>query len=142
MAVIIERRYSHAIHPFHAVLLAGIVPLFIGVALCDWAYMASYHIQWSNFASWLIVGALVLTGITLVLALVDLCRATRRAPGIGLYFILLLATWVVGFFNALMHARDAWAAMPGGLILSVITLVLAILAVWQGFGTPRMGAKT
>lgn len=141
MAVIIEHRYSEAIHPFHAVLLAGIIPLFLGAVLCDWAYVSSYQIQWTNFASWLIVGGLVLTGITLVFALVDLLRAHRRARGILPYFVLLLATWVVGFFNALMHARDAWAAMPGGLILSVITMVLSILAVWLGFSTPRTGGR-
>ncbi len=141
MAVIIEHRYSEAIHPFHAVLLAGIIPLFLGAVLCDWAYVSSYQIQWTNFASWLIVGGLVLTGITLLFALVDLLRAHRRARGILPYFVLLLATWVVGFFNALMHARDAWAAMPGGLILSVITMVLSILAVWLGFSTPRTGGR-
>lgn len=141
MAVIIEHRYSEAIHPFHAVLLAGIIPLFLGAVLCDWAYVSSYQIQWTNFASWLIVGGLVLTGITLVFALFDLLRAHRRARGILPYFVLLLATWVVGFFNALMHARDAWAAMPGGLILSVITMVLSILAVWLGFSTPRTGGR-
>jgi len=142
MAIIIERRYSEAIYPVHAVFLAGIVPLFLGAALSDWAYMSSYHIQWSNFASWLIVGGLIFTGITLVFALIDLCRAHRRARGILPYFIVLLAVLVVGFFNALMHARDAWAAMPGGMILSVITTLLAILAVWLGFCTPRMGERT
>ncbi len=139
MAVIIERRYSEAIHPFHAIVLAGIIPLFLGAALSDWAYYSTYEIQWSNFASWLIVGGLVFSGLALVLALVDLARFRRSARGVGLYFLVLLATWVVGFFNALMHARDAWAAMPGGLILSVITTLLALLATWLAFCTPRTG---
>ncbi len=138
MAVIIERRYSEAIHPFHAILLAGIVPWFLGAALSDWAYASSFEIQWSNFASWFIVGGLVFTGITLVLALVDLIRL-RRVRGAALYFLILLVTWVVGFLNALMHARDAWAIMPAAPILSVITTVLAIGAVWVGFCTPRIG---
>ena len=38
MAVIVERRYSTVIHPLHAVLLAGTVPLFLGAALSDAAY--------------------------------------------------------------------------------------------------------
>ncbi|HZH55617.1 DUF2231 domain-containing protein [Yanghanlia caeni] len=139
MAVVIERRYCDAIHPLHAVLLAGGVPLYLGVALCDWAYMASFHIQWSNFASWLIVGGLILTAVTLVFALVDLLRPRRRGRGIAAYFVVLLATWVVGFFNALLHARDAWAVMPGGMILSLVTLLLSIAAVWLAFPTSRMG---
>ena len=142
MAVIIERRYAEMIHPLHAVLLAGTIPLFLGALLSDWAYASSYHIQWNNFASWLIVGGLFFAGIALVFAIVDLLRAHRRARGIGLYALVLLASWVVGFFNALMHARDAWASMPTGLILSVVTVVLACVATWLGFHTRRIGVTT
>lgn len=139
MAVVIERRYSSVIHPVHAVLLAGTIPLFLGAALSDWAYVSSYHIQWNNFASWLIVGGLLMAGIALVFAIVDLCRASRRAPGIGLYALVLLAICVVGFFNALMHARDAWASMPAGLVMSVVCALLALVATWMGFRTRRIG---
>jgi|SRR5690554_2550873 uncharacterized membrane protein len=138
MAVIIEPRYSEAIHPLHALLLAGIIPLFLGAALSDAAYASTYEIQWNNFASWLIVGGLIFSGIALVFAIVDLCRAHRRARGIGLYVVILLLTWVLGFFNALMHARDAWASMPTGLVLSIIVAVLACVAAWFGFCTPAI----
>ncbi len=135
----IDRRYSQTVYPLHAVFLAGTVPLFMGAALSDAAYASSYNIQWNNFASWLIVGGLVFASIALVFAIVDLCRAHRRAPGVVLYAVILLATWMIGFFNALMHARDAWASMPTGLILSIIVTVLAIAATWFGFCTPRIG---
>lgn len=137
MAAVVQHRYSEAIHPLHAVLLSGATTLFLVALLNDVAYANTYEIQWSNFASWLIVAGLIFSGIALVFSIADLCRVKRRAPGIGLYFVLLLATWVVGFFNALMHARDAWAMMPGGLILSVVTTLLACLATWLGFRTPR-----
>jgi len=138
MAVTIQSRYSSSIHPLHAVLLAGTVPMFLGAALCDSEYASTYEIQWSNFASWLIVGGLVFGGIALLFAIIDLSRPARRAPGVGIYVAVLLATWLVGFFNALMHARDAWGSMPGGLVMSVITAVLACLATWIGFATPRI----
>ncbi len=137
MTVTIERRYSQIIHPLHAVLLAGTVPLFLGAALGDAAYASNYEIQWSNFASWLIVGGLVVAGIALIFAVVDLCRASRRARGIAPYAMVLLVTWVVALLNALMHARDAWASMPIGLVLSVIVVVLACAATWLGFGSSR-----
>lgn len=137
MAVTIARRYSQVIHPFHAILLAGSIPLFLGAVLCDIAYMQSYHIQWSNFASWLIVFGLIFTGIALIFAIVDIARASRRSREGFIYTAILLAAWIVGFFNALMHARDAWATMPWGLILSVITAILVCLATWLGFRTPR-----
>lgn len=66
MAVTAERTYPRALHPLHAVLLAGTIPLFLGALLCDLAYAASYEIQWSNFASWLIVGGLVFGGLALL----------------------------------------------------------------------------
>lgn len=137
MAVVIQYRYSEAIHPLHAVLVSGALALFIGSLLSDIAYAKTYEIQWSNFASWLIVGGLVFAGVALVFALVDLLRAHRRVPGIGIYFLLLLGTWVAAFINALYHARDAWAMMPGGLILSVVTTLLACLTTWVGFRTPQ-----
>ena len=56
-------------------------------------------------------------------------------------FALDGSTWVVGFFNALMHARDAWASMPGGLVLSVIVALLAGVATWFGFATPRIRGR-
>lgn len=134
-----ERTYARAIHPFHAVLLAGSTVLFLGAALNDVAYAATYEIQWNNFASWLIVGGLVFSGLALLFTVVDLCRAKRRANGIFAYAAVLLATWVVAFFNALMHARDAWASMPTGLVLSVIVVMLACTATWFGFNNARIG---
>src|SRR5690606_14347063 len=52
---VIHTRYR-AIHPIHAVFLAGIIPLFAGALLSDIAYYRTYEIQWQNFASWLIAG--------------------------------------------------------------------------------------
>ena len=86
----------------------------------------------------MIVGGLVFGGVALLFAIIDLSRPARRAPGIAVYFAVLLAAWLVGFFNALMHARDAWASMPSGLVLSVIAALLACLATWFGFATPRI----
>lgn len=136
---VIEERYSRVIHPLHGIFLAGTIPLFLGAALSDAAYAFSYEIQWNNFASWLIAGGLVFAGIALVFAIVDLCQRRRRVHGSVTYTLVLAATWIIGLLNALMHARDAWASMPTGLILSIIVIVLAGVATWFGFCTPRIG---
>ncbi len=141
MTEMILSRHSIAIAPFHAVMVAGSVTLFLGAVLTDTAYARSYEIQWINFSSWLIVGGLVLAGIALLFASFDLVRAGRRARATLLYAAVLLAAWVVGFFNALMHARDAFASMPTGLVLSIVTAALACIAAWLGFRGSRMGAK-
>nr|WP_232963926.1 DUF2231 domain-containing protein [Pseudomonas putida] len=123
----------------HAILLAGTVPLFLGALLSDIAYFKSYQIQWSNFAAWLIAGGLLFCGLALLFALVNLIRAERKGGRPTLYFLLLLVTWVLGLVNAFEHAKDAWAVMPAGLVLSVIVTILACVAAWLGMSNLRSG---
>lgn len=134
-----DRTHRRRLHPIHGVLLAATVPLFIGGLLSDMAYASSYQIQWSNFASWLIVGGLVFGGGALLWAIVSLIRADHRDGYSFLYFGLLLAMWLLGFINALTHAKDAWASMPTGLTLSAIVALLACAATGIGFAKFGVG---
>ena len=113
----------------HAVFALSCVPLFLGALLSDWAYSSSHQIQWLNFAAWLIAGGLLIAGPALLWGAVDVLRssANRRRQGL-IYLTLLLSTFVVGVINALVHAKDGWAAMPTGLILSAVVVVLAATA--------------
>ncbi len=124
--------YRYAPGPLHAILLAGTVPLFLGALLSDIAYTQTYQIQWANFSAWLIAGALVFAGFAFLFALVNLLRAERKAGQPTRYVLLLLATWILGLVNAFQHAKDAYASMPGGLILSAIVLLLTLAATWTG----------
>jgi uncharacterized membrane protein len=136
----IDRVRRIGIHPLHAFLLAASVPLFLGALLSDWAYSSSYEIQWTNFASWLLVGALVFAGFALLWGLIELLRGDRSWRGRPLIaFLVLLAAWILGFVDALVHAKDAWAKMPEALLLSIIVTALAIAAAWLGFSTLRAG---
>ena len=132
---------ARVIHPVHAVLLASSLPLFLGALFADWAYSSSYQVQWINFAAWLNAGALVVVGAALLWAVIDFSRADRRRDrSSALYLLVLIATFLVGFITALIHAKDAWATMPAALILSLITFVLSLASVWLGFSTLRSGA--
>ena len=128
------------LHPLHAILLAFPLPLFLGALLSDLAYRSSFQVQWANFASWLIAGGLLVGAFALLWALVD-CFAggTARNGRPIVYFVVLLAMWVLGFVNALVHAKDAWATMPEGLYLSAITTLLALVAAWIGYSGFRAG---
>jgi uncharacterized membrane protein len=121
------------LHSLHAILLAGTVPLFLGVLLSDLAYDSTYEIQWKNFASWLLVGGLVFGGFALLWAVIDIARAAPRAISQIVYISLLLALWILGFIDALVHSGDAWASMPAALNLSAIAALLSIAATWSGF---------
>lgn len=127
------------LHSIHAVLLAGTVPLFVGVLLSDLAYSSTYEIQWKNFASWLLVGGLVFGGFTLLWAIIDLLRTATRTTLQFVYISLLVLLWVLGFIDALLHAGDAFASMSAALNLSVIVALLAIAATWLGFSRSHHG---
>lgn len=135
------RRRSVQLHPLHAALLAGALPLFLGALLSDWAYGASYEVQWANFASWLIAGALVFSGFALLWSLVSLLRSGRRREQF-VPFLLLLVTWLLGFGNALVHAKDGWAMMPEGLVLSVVVTILTIASIWVAFSDRHSGVRS
>src|SRR3546814_6601977 len=75
--------------------LAATTPLFLGALLSDIAYSKSYEIQWSNFASWLLVGAMVLASIALLCGIIEFFSGRRRP----VYLLVLVATWIVGFFD-------------------------------------------
>lgn len=125
--------------PLHAILIAGTVPLFLGALLSDIAYFKTYQIQWSNFASWLIAGGLLFCGLALLFAIANLLGADRKAGRPLTYFLLVLITWVLGLLNAFEHAKDAWAAMPSSLVLSVIVTVLTFAATWLALTGLRSG---
>ena len=83
MAVTTDRGHRRALHPLHAILLASAIPLFLGALLSDWAYASSYEVQWTNFASWLILGGLVFGGFALVWAFIEWLRdSARRAKSL------------------------------------------------------------
>lgn len=134
------RAHPRTIHPIHAVLLAGSLPLFLGALISDWAYSSTYEVQWLNFAAWLNASALVLAGGALLWAVIDFFRSdVARDRRSALYLLALITGFVLGFINAFIHGKDAWATMPGGLILSVLTFPLILAATWIGFSTLRAG---
>jgi uncharacterized membrane protein len=135
MVSTVDRLRPGGAHLFHAATLAGALALFLGALLSDHAYWSSHEIQWSNFASWLLVGAMVLASIAIVCEIFALVRGGRSV----VHIVVLVATWLVGFFDALHHGRDAWAIMPTALVLSVIVVVLACVATWISFASLRAG---
>lgn len=138
MATLSAHAHPRPLHPLHAIFLAFPLPLFLGALVSDLAYRSTFQIQWSNFSSWLIAGGLLVGAFALVWALVGLLRGGTAGKGRSIaYFIVLLAMWVLGLINAFVHAKDAWAVMPEGLVLSVIATLLALIAAWIGYSWPR-----
>lgn len=119
----------------HVLLVFTALPLFLGAWLAAWAYGNTYELQWTNFAAWLIAGGLVPAGLALAWALFDTVRGRSRRRRGSWYLGLLFAACAIGLVNALVHAKDGWAAMPAGLWLSLlawVTLAAAAALGWTG----------
>lgn len=135
-----DRIPSGVLHPIHGALLAGALPLYLGGLLSDYAYSSTYHVQWTNFASWLIAGGLVFNGLALLWSLIRLIITRHRSGIMVAHVFLLLITWALGFYNSLIHAKDAWATMPTGMVLSIIVVILACASTWVGFAKFGVGS--
>ncbi|MDR6993109.1 DUF2231 domain-containing protein [Luteimonas sp. 3794] len=131
--VIVTQPYR-PLHPLHLLLAGSAFPLFLGALIADIAYARSYEIQWTNFASWLLVGALVFAVIALVWALVSLLTPTARTRTRFIYVGLLALTCVLGFVNSLIHAMDAWQKMPQALVWSVLCVASIGASLWFALG--------
>jgi uncharacterized membrane protein len=64
---------------------------------------------------------------------------TARSQRRLIYAGVMLATFILGFIDALVHAKDAYATMPAGLWLSFLVTMLAFAASWIGFSGLRAG---
>lgn len=124
---------------FKLLFTSAALPLFIGAALSDWVYKSSFQIQWMNFSSWLIIGAMIFATLA-ILAVLAAGKIRGAAESTRwLTVVVLLFLWILGFINALVHARDAWAMMPTGYILSLVCALLACIATWSVFCNDREG---
>jgi uncharacterized membrane protein len=131
--------YQPFLHPLRALLLGAADAFLVSGFLSDWAYFSTYEIQWKNFADWLIVGGLVFAAFALLWALIDLFRSSLDRGRRIVAFVLLLAAFVLGIVDELVHAKDAWASMPDALIISAVVAVLAVAATALDFSTAAGG---
>lgn len=135
MPRVFSRSAPAALHPLHGILLAFPVALFPGALLANVTYLNSSEMQWSNFASWLIAGALVFAGLALAWALI---RVFLGRPGSRWLAAILAGLFVVGLINAFQHGHDGWSSVgTTGLALSLISAVLALAAGWIGYTLPK-----
>ncbi|TDK33403.1 DUF2231 domain-containing protein [Luteimonas terrae] len=122
------------LHPLHLLLVSSAFPLFLGGLLADIAYSRTYEIQWTNFASWLVAGAMVFAVPALIWALVSLFVPSARTGTRFVYVGLLALTCVLGFLNSLIHAMDAWQKMPQALVWSALCVLSIGATLWFALG--------
>ncbi|MBC7662796.1 MAG: hypothetical protein H7276_03210 [Caulobacter sp.] len=101
---------------------------FVGALIFDVIYTRSADVLWVKSAAWLICIGLFVAVVPRLINLVRVWFPGAR-PGTArdkaAFFLYLLAV-VVAIVNALVHSRDAYAAVPQGVWLSVLTVALLV----------------
>ena len=125
-------RLRPLLHPLHGLLLAWPVAMFPAALASDITYLNSAEIQWTNFSAWLITGGLLGGGFALIWSIVALLRRKGSAKSrLAIVSVLLLMMMIAGLINAFQHSRDGWSSVGAtGLILSIISSILAVAAGW------------
>jgi uncharacterized membrane protein len=123
-------------HPLHPMLVPVPIVCFIGALLTDVMYFLTAEMMWADFSAWLLVVGVIIGVIAAIAGIVDLLnsRAIRSLTPAWPHALGNVVVLVLAFFNALIHARDAWTSVvPTGLILSIITVLILPVTGWLGW---------
>lgn len=101
---------------------------FVGALIFDVVYATNADVMWFKSAAWLISIGLV---FSIVPRFINLARtwfpgAHASSGHDKAAFVLHLLAIVAAIVNAFVHSRDAYAVVPEGVWLSVITVVLFV----------------
>ena len=98
---------------------------FVGALVFDVIYAKSANVFWAKSAAWLITLGLVCAIIPQLinLAMVWFKKDRVRTRGQVINFWLNVVGIVAALINAFVHSRDAYAIMPDGVWLSIVTVV-------------------
>lgn len=103
---------------------------FVAALIFDAVYAKSTDVMWYKSAAWLITLGLFFAVIPRLINLAWVWFPGDRlstARDKGAFFLYLLGV-AAAIVNAFVHSRDAYAVIPEGLWLSILTVVLLVLA--------------
>jgi uncharacterized membrane protein len=120
----------------YSILASFPVAFFTGALATDLAYLKTAEMMWADFSAWLLFAGLIFGGLAAIVALINFFShpLARRLHLAWLRMIVSFLVLVFAFANSLIHSRDAWTSVvPTGVILSAVTVLLMIFAVWIGW---------
>lgn len=130
--------------PLLHILAAFPLALFTGALATDIAYSQTAVIMWSDFSAWLLLFA-EMFGVAAGLVGVAVLIANRKLPRARPIWPVVagaVSVLVIGFFDNLVHSRDAWTSVvPTGLTLSAINVLLILAVAWFGFAAATLPVR-
>ena len=98
---------------------------FVGALIFDVIYVKTANVFWMKNAAWLITLGLIFAIIPQLinLALVWFKKDRVRRRGQVVNFWLNVIGIIAALVNAFVHSRDAYATMPDGVWLSIVTVL-------------------
>jgi len=98
---------------------------FVGVLIFDIIYANTANVFWMKNAAWLVTFGLLFAIIPQIinLAVVWFSKRRIRSRGQVINFWLNGVAIVAALVNAFVHSRDAYAVIPDGIWLSILTVV-------------------
>lgn len=115
----------------HRFFRSFLVVCFTLTVVTDVAYWRTSFLMWHDVSAWLLLVGLVGGGFSLLAGLVGLAFRPRMRP--ATYWVTLVAVLGLGILNSFVHAGDGWTAIvPRGLAISILTMVVAYVALWLG----------
>ncbi|WP_024507927.1 DUF2231 domain-containing protein [Bradyrhizobium sp. ARR65] len=114
-----------ASYSLHQVLTPFPVAYFTGALATDLAYWRTAEVMWENFSAWLITAGLLVAGLAMIAAGIDLAAGGHK-PAWGRATAYLVAV-LLGLVNVFVHSRDAYTAVvPTGLMLSAVVVIILL----------------
>jgi uncharacterized membrane protein len=118
--------------------------LFVAVMIFDIVYANTAEMLWVKSSAWLVSLGLIFAIVPRFINLGFVWFGKNRAPlAVKVDFWLNVVAVVTALVNAFVHSRDAYAAIPDALWLSIVTVVSMavgrIVLAWQNISFKEFG---
>ena len=124
-------------HPIHPMLIPFPVAFLVATFACDVVFWWTGDAAWVTATLWLLGAALVMAALAAVAGLIDFLgdeRIRRLSHAwhhmIGNVIVVLLSLW--NWYRR--YAGGEEAVLPGGLLISLLVVLLLLYTGWRGWG--------
>jgi len=122
-------------HPIHPMLVPFPIAFLVGALASDLVFWGTGDGFWSRASWWLLAAGVVMGVLAAVFGLIDFLTIARARQGSTgwVHFLGNLLAVALALVNVLLRLGDAAAAvLPGGLILSFVTVGILLITGWIG----------